>query len=125
MRVLLGGMCLEMGKQQRVDLVGRLIGREVADTRQDLEPVGPRHVIHRAFRRGAIRGPLGPIRVPTLYIWGDADDTVGRVAAEGTVDFIAAPYRFEVLPGVGHFAADQAPERVSELMLEHLAAHPV
>jgi pimeloyl-ACP methyl ester carboxylesterase len=75
--------------------------------------------------RGAIRGPLGPIRVPTLYIWGDADDTVGRVAAEGTVDFIAAPYRFEVLPGVGHFAADQAPERVTELLLEHLAAHPV
>jgi len=74
--------------------------------------------------RGAIRGPLGPIRVPTLYIWGDADDTVGRNAAEGTVDFIAAPYRFEVLPGVGHFAADQAPERVCELMLEHLAAHP-
>ena len=74
--------------------------------------------------RGAIRGPLGPIRVPTLYIWGDADDTVGRVAAEGTVDFIAAPYRFEVLPGVGHFAADQAPERVSELMLAHVAAHP-
>ena len=51
--------------------------------------------------RGAIRGPLGPIRVPTLYIWGDADDTVGRVAAEGTRDFIAAPYQFEVLPGVG------------------------
>ncbi len=75
--------------------------------------------------RGAIRGPLGPIRVPTLYIWGDADDTVGRVAAEGTVDFIAAPYRFEVLPGVGHFAADQAPERVCELLLEHLADHPV
>ena len=74
--------------------------------------------------RGAIRGPLGPIRVPTLYIWGDADDTVGRIAAEGTVDFVAAPYRFEVLPGVGHFAADQAPERVCELMLEHLAAQP-
>jgi pimeloyl-ACP methyl ester carboxylesterase len=75
--------------------------------------------------RGAIRGPLGPIRVPTLYIWGDADDTVGRVAAEGTVDFVSAPYRFEVLPGVGHFAADQAPDRVSELMLQHVAAHRV
>src|SRR5206468_1475696 len=48
--------------------------------------------------RGAIRSPLGPIRVPTLYIWGDADDTVGRAAAEGTEDFIVAPYRFEVLP---------------------------
>jgi len=75
--------------------------------------------------RGAIRGPLGPIRVPTLYIWGDADDTVGRVAAEGTRDFIAAPYRFEVLPSVGHFAADQAPDRVSELMLEHVRTYPV
>src|SRR5450631_3394683 len=74
--------------------------------------------------RGAIRGPLGPIRVPTLYIWGDADDTVGRVAAEGTEDFVAAPYRFEVLPGVGHFAADQVPDRVSELLLEHVAAYP-
>jgi pimeloyl-ACP methyl ester carboxylesterase len=74
--------------------------------------------------RGAIRGPLGPIRVPTLFIWGDADDTVGRVAAEGTVDFIAAPYRFEVLPGVGHFAADQAPDRVCELLLAHLKAFP-
>jgi pimeloyl-ACP methyl ester carboxylesterase len=74
--------------------------------------------------RGAIRGPLGPIRVPTLYIWGDADDTVGRVAAEGTIDFVAASYRFEVLPGVGHFAADQAPERVCELLLQHVAAFP-
>ncbi len=75
--------------------------------------------------RGAIRGPLGPTRVPTLYIWGDADDTVGRAAAEGTVDFVAAPYRFEVLPGVGHFAADQASHRVCELLLEHVAAHPI
>jgi pimeloyl-ACP methyl ester carboxylesterase len=75
--------------------------------------------------RGAIRGPLGMIEVPTLYIWGDADDTVGRIAAEGTKDFVSAPYRFEVLPGVGHFAADQAPDRVSELLLQHLAAHPL
>jgi pimeloyl-ACP methyl ester carboxylesterase len=74
--------------------------------------------------RGAIRAPLGPIRVPTLYIWGDADDTVGRAAAEGTEDFIAAPYRFEILPGVAHFAADQAADRVSELLLQHVRAYP-
>jgi pimeloyl-ACP methyl ester carboxylesterase len=75
--------------------------------------------------RGAIRSPLGPIGVPTLYIWGDADDTVGRVAAEGTGDFVTAPYRFEVLLGVGHFAADQVPDRVSELLLQQVAAYPV
>ena len=75
--------------------------------------------------RGAIRTPLRAIRVSTLYIWGDADDTVGQLAAEGTVDFVAASYRFEVLPGVGHFAADQAPDRVNELLLHHVALNPV
>jgi pimeloyl-ACP methyl ester carboxylesterase len=75
--------------------------------------------------RGAIRAPLGPIGVPVLYIWGDADDSVGRAAAEGTAEFVTGPYRFEILPGVGHFAADQAPDRVTALLLAHLAEHPV
>jgi pimeloyl-ACP methyl ester carboxylesterase len=99
-----------------------------AAAEQHLSVLGNRQAMEAALAwyraRGAIRSPLGPTRVPTLYLWGDADDTVGRVAAEGTVDFVAAPYRFEVLPGVGHFAADQAPERVTELLLAHLAAHP-
>jgi pimeloyl-ACP methyl ester carboxylesterase len=73
--------------------------------------------------RGALRAPLGPIRVPTLYIWGEADDTVGRAAAEGTRDFVTGDYRFATLPGVGHFVADQAPERVNELLLAHLRAN--
>lgn len=74
--------------------------------------------------RTAIRNPLGRIKVPTLYIWGDADDTVGRAAAETTGDFVSPPYRFEVLPDGGHFTAEQFPERVSELVLEHLKSHP-
>lgn len=76
------------------------------------------------YRARGERQPLGPIAVPTLYIWGDADDTVGRAAAEGTGEFIAAPYRFEILPGVGHYAADQVPEQVNVSLLEHLARHP-
>jgi pimeloyl-ACP methyl ester carboxylesterase len=74
--------------------------------------------------RGAIRAPLGPIKAPVLYVWGDADDTVGQGAAEGTRNFVAGPYRFETLPGVGHFVADQAPQRVNALLLAHIAAHP-
>jgi pimeloyl-ACP methyl ester carboxylesterase len=74
--------------------------------------------------RGVRHLPVGPTKVPTLYIWGDADDTVGRAAAEGTGEFIAAPYRFEVIPGVGHYAADQVPDRVNALMLDHLGQHP-
>lgn len=75
--------------------------------------------------RGTVHRPIGPVRVPTLFLWGDADDTVGRMAAEGTRDFVEAPYRFEVLPGGGHYAPDQAPERVTALLLEHLARHPL
>ena len=75
--------------------------------------------------RGTHHKPVGAITVPTLYIWGDADDTVGRAAAEGTGEYVTAPYRFEILPGGGHFTADQFPERVNALVLEHLAAYPV
>jgi len=101
----------------------------VAAIEQHLAVLGNKDAMEAALAwyraRGAIRGPLGPIRVPTLYIWGDADDTVGRIAAEGTSDFIAAPYRFEVLSGVGHFAADQAPDRVNALLRQLVAAYPV
>ena len=76
--------------------------------------------------RGAIRGPLGPIRVPTLYIWGDADDTVGRDGRRGDGRISSPPpIASKSSSDVGHFAAEQAPDRVNELLLSHLAAHPV
>ena len=75
--------------------------------------------------RGVHHAPVGPTKLPTLYIWGDADDTVGRAAAEGTGAFIAAPYQFVVIPGGGHYTAEQAPDQVSALLLAHLARHPI
>ena len=75
--------------------------------------------------RGAIRSPLGVIRVPTLYVWGDADDTVGRPAAEWTREYVSGPYEFAVLPGGSHFTQDQMPDAVNALLLAHLACHPI
>jgi pimeloyl-ACP methyl ester carboxylesterase len=68
---------------------------------------------------------IGIIKVPTLYIWGDADATVGPDAAYGTVEFVGAAYAMEVLPRVGHFVMDQAPAKATDLMLAHLQKHPV
>ena len=68
---------------------------------------------------------IGTISVPTLYIWGDADATVGPEAAHGTGEFVGAAFAMEVLPGVGHFVMDQAPARATDLLLAHLAKHPV
>jgi pimeloyl-ACP methyl ester carboxylesterase len=76
------------------------------------------HVLQSALAR-----ELPAIRVPTLYVWGDADATVGRAAAEATERYVHRPYRFEVVPSAGHFLTDQAGEQVTGLLLEHLAQH--
>ena len=60
--------------------------------------------------------------VPTLYIWSDRDATVGPSAARFTADFVTGPFRLEVLPGVGHFVTDEAPDAVTRLLLSHLGA---
>ena len=64
---------------------------------------------------------VGPVAVPTLYIWGDEDSTVGATAAHATKDFVPGRYRFETLPGVGHCSNEEAPDVVNCLLLAHLA----
>jgi pimeloyl-ACP methyl ester carboxylesterase len=68
---------------------------------------------------------MGAIAVPTLYVWSDEDVALGPVAAHATAAHVAAPYRFEVLHGVSHWVPEEAPDRLSPLILEHLAAHAV
>jgi pimeloyl-ACP methyl ester carboxylesterase len=75
-----------------------------------------------AWYRAAAALDVGPVSVPTLYVWGDADATVGSSAAEATSAFVKAPYRFERLAGVGHFITDEAPDSVNRLLLQQL--HP-
>jgi pimeloyl-ACP methyl ester carboxylesterase len=62
------------------------------------------------------------VRVPTLYLWGNADATVGRAAAVATARFVDAAYRFVELDDVGHFITDQRIAEVNEPLLEHLHA---
>ena len=55
------------------------------------------------------------------YVWGNADQTVGRAAAEGTRDWVDAAYKFVELPGVGHFVTDEAPGAFTTELIEHIA----
>ena len=62
------------------------------------------------------------IRVPTLYLWGSHDSSVGRVAAELTAEHVKAPYTFIELPGSGHFLTDDGGgPAATKALLEHLA----
>jgi pimeloyl-ACP methyl ester carboxylesterase len=105
-----------------------LFGQSAESVKQHLSILGIRPALEAALAwyraNKGLSGDFGPIKVPTLYIWGDADATVGRVAAEGTGEFVSAAYAMEVLPGVGHFVMDQAAGRATELLLAHLARHP-
>jgi pimeloyl-ACP methyl ester carboxylesterase len=63
---------------------------------------------------------IPPVSMPTLYIWGTADASVGRRAAELTEQFVSGPYRFVQIEGGGHFLVDQFPDRIAQLMNGHL-----
>jgi pimeloyl-ACP methyl ester carboxylesterase len=75
------------------------------------------------YRANDLHTPMeiGPITMPTLYVWSTEDMALGRVAAEATAGFALGPYRFEVLEGVTHWIPDVEPQRLTELLLGHLA----
>ena len=76
---------------------------------------------YRAASTADIEG-LGPITIPTLYVWPTGDVALGREAAEATAGCVDGPYRFEVLEGVGHWIAEQVPDRLNELLVDHLSS---
>lgn len=66
---------------------------------------------------------MGPVQVPTLYVWSDEDAALGPVAADATGRHVDAPYRFEVLHGVSHWVPEEAADELSRLLLEHLRSN--
>jgi pimeloyl-ACP methyl ester carboxylesterase len=90
-----------------------------------LEVLGTASAIEAALAWYRAAGTLaaievGPVSVPTLYVWGDADSTVGPGAAHATAAWVTGPYRFENARGVGHCVSDEEPELATRLLLEHL-----
>ena len=114
-------------RRLREGLFGQDVSRAAIE--EHVAVLGSRAAIEAALAwyraNKGLAGDFGPIKVPTLYIWGDADATVGPDAAKGTGEFVTAAYAMEVLPGVGHFVMDQAAAKATELILAHLKRHPV
>jgi pimeloyl-ACP methyl ester carboxylesterase len=64
---------------------------------------------------------MGAITMPTAYLWSTDDPALGRDAADATAACVEGPYRFEVFDDVGHWIAEQAPERTTAVLLDQLA----
>jgi pimeloyl-ACP methyl ester carboxylesterase len=75
---------------------------------------------YRAMSRADLDG-LGPITVPTTYVWGTEDLAVSRVAAEGCAALVTADYRFVELPGVGHWVPELEPDTVAREALARIS----
>jgi pimeloyl-ACP methyl ester carboxylesterase len=75
------------------------------------------------YRANSFDGDYQRVSVPTMYLWGTEDGAVGPEAAQATSDWVTGAYRFEVLDQVGHFVPEEAADRTTALLLEHLAAH--
>lgn len=111
---------------------------EASLRRSGLDAASAARYSERFSQPGAMTGPINwyralplsggdrppAVKVPTLYVWSDGDRFLTRKAAELTARYVEGPYRFEVLAGGSHWLPTGAPERVSELLLEHLEAHP-
>ncbi|GIW43051.1 MAG: hydrolase [Candidatus Binatia bacterium] len=78
---------------------------------------------YRALARGGARRQrqLGypPIDVPTLMIWGEEDDALGKETTYGTDRFVRS-LELHYLPGVSHWVQQEAPDQVNAILADWL-----
>ncbi|WP_196150954.1 alpha/beta fold hydrolase [Nocardia bovistercoris] len=75
------------------------------------------------YRAMHLTGPVPPVPVPTLYVWGTEDATIGSTAATTCAAHVTGPYRFEMLEDISHWIPEQSPEVLTMLIMEHLLSH--
>lgn len=67
---------------------------------------------------------FGDVHTPTLLVWGNADNAIGRVGVENAAQFMKGPYTFVELDA-GHWLIQEKFDAVSEAILAHLRANPL
>ncbi|HYP46514.1 MAG TPA: alpha/beta fold hydrolase [Propionibacteriaceae bacterium] len=112
-------------------LTARTLGKTLRDTRLSLKHLG--RYCDAMAERGALTGALnwyrglpfsltpqvGPILVPTTYVWGRYDFALGRRAAELTERYVHAPYEFRELEA-GHWLPEVEPDAVAQAVLDRI-----
>ncbi len=74
---------------------------------------------YRAMSVADLKG-VGPVDVPTTFVWSDKDTAIGRTAAEACAAHVTGDYRFVVLTGVTHWIPDEAPTPLAEAILDRV-----
>jgi pimeloyl-ACP methyl ester carboxylesterase len=61
---------------------------------------------------------IGPIRTPTVLLWGDQDPALGRRGADDTRTYMEGEYELRVLEGAGHWLNFDRPDEVSRALTD-------
>lgn len=64
---------------------------------------------------------MPPITVPTTIAWADNDAYMSDLLLERSITKVTGPLEVVMLPGVSHWAQQEAPELVTGALLAHLA----
>lgn len=86
--------------------------------------LGYYHALVRNGEANRELGADGEITVPALVIAGDSDGAIKTELFARAASAFKGGYRFEVLQGVGHFPQLEAPDRMSDLVLDFLKGEP-
>jgi pimeloyl-ACP methyl ester carboxylesterase len=73
---------------------------------------------YRAARRDGAAALAGPVEPPTVLLWGAQDVALGFDGVRRTTAHVRGPYRLDVLPGVGHWIPEDAPDLVAAAVLD-------
>lgn len=68
--------------------------------------------------------PAPVLTLPTLVLHGAADGVNHPDSSAGKESCFSAPYRRELLDGVGHFPQREAPQAVAQSIIDFLQSHP-
>ncbi len=65
-----------------------------------------------------------PIAVPVLQVEGGQDRFLGRSTVRRDAAFVTGPFRAERVAAAGHFVPEEAPEALTEILLDWLGTLP-
>lgn len=82
--------------------------------RAQLTPAG------RSYRQALKAG----VAIPVLSIRGDKDTRLPQSAVEAAGRWVRSTHEIQTIPNVGHLPHEEAPDHVSELILDWLCRHP-
>ncbi len=76
---------------------------------------------YRANLRRVLLGSWEPCRVPTLGVWSSRDHFLAEDQMRKSARRMQAPWRYERIDNAGHWLPLEQPERIAELVLDHLS----